>query len=140
MKAQRSVFALDTMDEVTLVKTADFKEVTTAKEALDRLGNDSAKFLEVINTGLEDMARKSLVGDSNIPWMQEAEDGTLSPFSGTVADQKQVNNLILTLAKTVFGYSKDKTIEERRAAKDDALEMIKSSDKMKEGLQKNAAA
>lgn len=140
LKLQRSVFALETMDEVTLVKVTDFKPVETAKEALERLAGDSKAFLEVINSGLADMTRKSLKDDASIAWMQETDEGSLVPFTGTVADSKAVNNLQLTLAKTVFGYTKDAPIEEKRKAKEDALEMIRGSEKMIEGLQKNAAA
>lgn len=140
LTAQRTVFALETMEEVTLVKKTEFVPVETAKDALDRLGNDPKKFLEVINDGLATITRKSLVSDNSIAWQQEDEAGKLTPFSGTVADAKMVNSLQLNLAKTVFGYSKDLDIVAKRAAKDSALEMIRTTPAIVAGLQKNAAA
>jgi hypothetical protein len=52
---------------------------------------------------------------------------------------KAVNLLQLTLAKTVFGYDKDKPVAEKRAAKESAMEMIKSSEQMKQGLVNTAS-
>lgn len=140
IKSQKSMFALETMDEVTLVKTTEFAPVTTMKEFLDRLGNDTEKVLSVLNTGLQTETRKSLEGDDSIPWMQETDDGKLVPFAGKTADSKQVGTLQLTLAKTVFGYSKDAPVEEKRAAKESALQMIRDTPKILEGLQKTAAS
>jgi hypothetical protein len=45
----------------------------------------------------------------------------------------------LTLAKTVFGFSKSMSREEKSTAKDSALEMIKTTPAIKAGLQKSAA-
>ena len=140
LKAQRTVFALETMDEVTLVKVTEFKPVENAKEAMEQLGGDATAFLAVVNDGLRSRAQKSLISNPSIPWMQEDDEGKTSEFSGTVADSKSVNNLVLTLAKTVFGYEKGKPVEEKRAAKESALEFIRNSEQMKAGLQKNAAS
>lgn len=140
MKVQDTVFALETMEEITLVKESDFVPVTTAKDALDRLGNDPVAFLAIINDGLESAAKKALKNDSAIAWMQETDDGKLVPFSGTVANMKAVNGLTLTLAKSVFGYTKEASLDEKRAAKASALEMIRTTPAIVAGLQKNAAA
>jgi hypothetical protein len=56
------------------------------------------------------------------------------------ADKKIVNGLILNLAKSVFGYLKATNKDEKRAAKEAAKNMIKSTPAMKDGLMANAAA
>lgn len=139
LKQQRTVFDLDTMDEVLVFKTGAFTPVETAKEALDRLANDSGKFLKVINEGLRAEAQRNLVNDESIGWQEEDEDGTVKPFNGTPADSKVVNPLILTLAKTIYGYNKDMSADQKRAAKEAAMAMIKTNEPMKAGLKANAA-
>src|SRR5271154_5015368 len=122
-KVTSTVFDLDSMSEVTLIKNVEFAPVTTTAEALHRVGNDAAKFLAIINSGLRDHVRESAKGDSSIPWMQENEDGDTVTFAGTPADSKAVNSLVLTLAKTIFGYTKDSTVDQKRAAKESAMTM-----------------
>lgn len=139
IEVQRSVFALETMEEVLLVKETEFVPVSDNGEALKRLGGDTAKFLAVINAGLKDETRRALISDPAVGWMQEDEEGNKTPFSGTIADKKTVNTLQLTLAKTVFQYSKDAAVDEKRKAKADALDMIRSTPKLLEGLQRSAA-
>jgi hypothetical protein len=139
LKVQRTVFDLDTMDEVTLQKVGTFKPVETTQEALHRLANDAAKFLAVINRGLKSEEQQAMVDNSTIAWQIEDEEGKLSDFSGTPADSKAVNGLVLNLAKSVFGYSKDATVEVKRGAKESAINMIKSTEAIREGLKRNAA-
>ena len=140
LPVQRGGFDLENMSDVTLFKEVQFTPVTSTEEALKRLGHDAKKFLEVINDGLESEARRSAVSDPSIPWLQENDEGEKSEFAGTLADSKAVNGLVLNLAKSVFGYAKDASADVRRAAKDSAFEMIKSTPAIVEGLKKNAAA
>ena len=135
-----TIFDLDSMSEVTLIKTVEFEPVKTTAEALARVGNDAAKFLEMVNSGLRDHVRESAKSDSNIPWLQENEEGETVEFAGTPADSKAVNSLVLTLAKTIFGYSKDSTADQKRKAKDSAMTMIASNEAIRAGLKENAAA
>lgn len=140
IRSTRTVFDLDTFSEVELVKTASFSPASTAKEALERLGGDAEKFLSIINTGLKTVAVRSLASDSSIPFHKVNEDDSVGEvWSGTPADMKAVNQLQLVLAKTIFGYDKDAPIESKRKSKEDAMEMIRSSEKMKQGLVTNAA-
>lgn len=126
VKRQRQQFNLDTMDEVLLVKTGNFKPVTNAAEAMERLGNSTEKFLQVINDGLEQEFGNQLIADASIPWNEENEDGTLTPFSGTVGDSGLVKALILTMAKN-FGYTVEMPVEEKRKLKAEAAELIKNT-------------
>jgi hypothetical protein len=137
----QTVFDLESFAEVTLVKEAPpFQEVSSVDEALSRIGNDSNKLLEVINRGLVDEYRNQIREDENIPWHTFDEEGEVNgPFEGTIAETKSVNALVLTLAKTVFGYVKDMPKELKKAAKASAMEMVKSTDAIKAGLRKSAA-
>jgi hypothetical protein len=137
---QRSVFDLDTMTDVTLFKEVEFTPAMTTEEALKRVGNDAKKFLSIINEGLESETRRSAVNDPSIPWLQENDEGEKSAFAGTPADSKAVNGLVLNLAKSVFGYTKEASPETKKAAKQSAMDMITSNDAIREGLKKNAAA
>jgi len=135
-----SVFDLDKMDEVSLIKSTEFSPATSAQEAMQRLGNDPEKFLAAINEGLLTQAKQSLKNDGT-PWTAIDEEGKpVGPFSGTPANSKSVNTLVLTLAKTIFGYTKDASVEEKRASKESALEMIRGNEAMKAGLKRSAVA
>jgi hypothetical protein len=136
-----SVFDLDTMDEVSLIKTKDFQPAQDAKEAHQRLGGDAEKFLAVINEGLASFEKKALKNSSE-PWNVQDEDGasTGKTFSGTPANSKSVNTLVLTLAKTISGYAKDANVEDKRASKESAIEMIRGNEAMKAGLKRSAVA
>lgn len=140
VSVQKGLFDLDTMSEVLLKKVGSFTPVESQHEALSRVGNDTAKFLAVINEGLRSEYQRAFRSDP-AGWYTVNEDGEVNgEFVGTIADIKAVNSLVLTLAKTVFGYSKDISPEAKRAAKEGAMEMIKSSDRIREGLKKSAAA
>lgn len=138
---QSTVMDLDSMKEVTLIKVApEFEEVSSIEEAVVRLGNDSGKLLAVLNRGLIDEYRNQIREDASIAWHTFDEEGEVNgEFTGTIAEPKAVNALVLTLAKTVFGYSKDLGVEAKRAAKESAMEMIRSNEAIKAGLRKSAA-
>jgi hypothetical protein len=124
-----------------LLKKGTFTPVKTLEEAKHRVGGDTAKFLAIINEGLEAEAGRAMINDSSIPWLQEDEEGNTSVATDVKpADKKIVNGLILNLAKSVFGYLKATNKDEKRAAKEAAKNMIKSTPAMKDGLMANAAA
>jgi hypothetical protein len=138
-RVQRSAFDLDSFSEVLLVKEFEFTPVGSTDEALAKLGNDSKRLLEVINNGLKSEIRNEVAEDPD-GWRTFDDEGELNgAFSGTLADMKAVNNLVLTLAKTVFGYSKDLDKDQKRAAKDAAMAMIQNTEAIKAGLKKSAA-
>lgn len=143
---KKAVFDLATMDEVTLVKTAPFTPIVDMNDFMARVGNDTAKAIAVINSGLVDVAKTDLK-NSETPWSALDENDKIVPFEGTPANKKNVNNLILTLAKTIFGFvnsrdAKDKEAarEKNRAAKEKALNYIKNDEQIKTGLIETAQA
>lgn len=137
---QKQLFDLSTMTNVTCFKEVQFRPVSTTQEALERLGHDAKRLITVINEGLEGEAARTARADSTIPWMVENDEEEKVPFEGIPADQKAVNGLVLNLAKSVFGYKKESTPEEKSLAKQKALDMIKNTDAIREGLKENAAA
>lgn len=138
IKTQRTLFDLDTMEEVLVVKSVPFTNVASTSEALERLGNNAEKFLEVINRGLRAEIANSVVKNEAIPWNVEDEEGKLTPFTGTLVDAKTVNTLALNMAKSIFGYSKEQPIEKRREAKAAALNVIKNTEVIRENFKKQA--
>jgi hypothetical protein len=140
LKRQKTGTDLNTFEDVTLIKTGKFVPVTTLEEAKHRVGGDTEKFISIINEGLEQEAGRNLVNDPNVAWQVEDEEGNLTAFSGMLADGKMVGGLILNMAKSIFGYSKDKSPEEKKAAKNAAKDLIKNNDTMKAGLVKNAVS
>lgn len=139
VKIQKGLFDLDSFQEVTLYKEGEFTPVSSTQEALARVGNDSSKFLALVNEGLRAEYQRDLRSTAD-GWFTEDEDtNARTPFTGTIANIKAVNSLVLTLAKTVFGYSKDLSSEAKKAAKESAMNMVASTPAIKEGLKKSAA-
>lgn len=139
LRVQRSIFDLDAFEDVTLVKEFEHTEAESVQEALQRVGNNNDKLLAIINEGLRAEARRK-EATSPDGWHTFNDEGEINgDFSGTVADPKAVNALVLTLAKTVFGYSKEMTPEQKRAAKNSAEAMIKGTEAIRAGLKKSAA-
>ena len=140
LRRQQSGTDLNTFEDVTLVKVGKFVPVTTLEEAKHRVGGNTEKFISIINEGLEAEAGRELKNDTNVPWQVEDEEGNLSPFSGMLADGKIVGTLILNMAKSIFGYTKESTPDEKKAAKQSAKDLIKNNEVMKNGLVKNAVS
>lgn len=139
LTVQKTIFDLDTFSEATVVINGEFSPVANTQEALARVGNDTAKFLELVNEGLRAEAQRSL-RTSVSGWHSLTDEGEVNgEFSGTIADIKAVNALVLTLAKTVFGYSKDLGAEQKKGAKESAMGMIKNTPAIRDGLKRSAA-
>jgi hypothetical protein len=139
IRVQKTLFDLDSFQEVTLVKMGSFSPVASTQEALARVSNDTAKFLELVNEGLRAEYQREIRGQAN-GWHSLDDEGEVNgEFSGTIADPKAVGALVLTLAKTVFGYSKDISADAKAQAKASAMAMIKGNDAIREGLKKSAA-
>lgn len=136
IKTQSNVFDLDSRDYVTVVKVGTFEPVADAKEAMARIGNDSAKFLEILNSGLKSHALEQL-RESDAPWMTEDEEDNLTPFTGTTISEekgKQLAANVLNMAKMLFSYSKSMDRDEKRSAKAKAQDMLLSQPAVLEAL------
>ena len=126
LNVTQTVFDLDRKDDVTVFKSVTFTPVDSTKEALERVGNDSAKFLEIVNAGLADYTREQAKTDGSQPWM-EKDGEEEKEFSGTLISEEKSKQLaanVLNMAKMVFGYTKELSRDEKRVAKDKAQDML----------------
>lgn len=142
----RTVFDLDSFEDVELLKEVPFTPAATVEEALARVGGDSAKLLEAVNDGLLADAKRVAAHDNSIPWLQDVEDenGKIvrENFDGTIADSKVVNGMVLNMAKAVYGYNKAAAAKDKagkQAAKQAAMAFIAGNETIKAGLKENAA-
>lgn len=136
---QRTIFDLDTFTEVTVLHDREAApEIVSIDQALSLLGNDSKALFAIIQEGLDaEIGRK--VGESVDGWYTKDDEGNAAPFAGTRADTDAVNSLVLTLCKTVFGWNKDLTLDQKKALKAQAMTMIQNTPAIKDGLKKSAA-
>jgi len=139
LKIQKTVFDLDSKDDVTVIKEVTFTPVDSTQAALTIVGHDAKKFLEIINAGLRDYTRDQATTDNSIPWMQEDEEGNKTPFSGTMLTEeksKQLASNVLNMAKLLFGYAKDMLggRDAKKAAKAKSLDMLLSNPQVVEAL------
>lgn len=106
----KNVLDLDSKESVPVVKVGKFVPVKTMEEFVQRLGNDSALILKVVNDGMEEFAKEQLESDANTPFMAFDDEGKLVPASsnllifGTDEKEKSFGATVLNLAKTLFGY------------------------------------
>jgi len=130
LEPTQSVFDLDSKSDVTLYKQVTFTPVDNTKEALERVGNDSAAFLKIINDGLCSYTAEQAKQDSSIPWMAKDDEDNLVPFTGTTISEnasKQLSVHVLSLAKLLYDYAKDMPREDKRKAKEQAQAQILSN-------------
>lgn len=139
----QKVMDLETLNEVTLAKQFDFTPVTNAASALALLGNDAAKFMEIVNAGLVDFQRNA-VRENAEPWHTFVKDETgedtetlNGPYAGTPVNMDQAGPVVLNLAK-MFGFVKGATLEAKRAAKAKAWDTIKQSPAILDALKPKA--
>lgn len=145
IRVQKTLTDLSTLDDALLVKEGSFSPANDVAEALSAVGGDNTALLEVINDGLRSRAMQALRADGSgwhtfkLDESGEPTDEINGPFEGQVGDSKKINNLILSLAKSVFGFEKGMSKDAKKAAKESAIEMIKTTPAIKNGLAKTAA-
>lgn len=137
----KDVFDLESFESVRLAKDVVLDPpVTSIEEALGRVGNDAAKLLKILNDGL---IQETITAAEETPGFLvfDEENKTLGgEFTGQSANEDAVKTLVLSIAKGVFGYEKSKPVEAKRAAKESAMNLIKSNEQMRAGLKANAKA
>jgi|ERR1035438_2080287 hypothetical protein len=146
LRVTKTVFDLDSRDDVTVVKIGTSTPVTTMAEFTARLNNDSAIILQVINDGLAAYDRDSLATNPNVGWSVEDEEGNVTPFAGTLLSEEKSKQLavnVLGIAKMSYGYAKDMVKGDvaanraaKKLAKEKAAEMLLSNPAVIEALKK----
>lgn len=134
---------LEDFENVVLVKETTFVPPASIQDALTQLGNDQSKLLAMVSEGMRSDAIRSLRADDSQPWMDQDDEGNMVAFTGSVADSKAVNDLRATLAKTLFGYQpgrnqSDEVKAANKKAREQAMEMIRTTDAIKNGLRAQA--
>ncbi len=136
---QRTLLNLDTFEDVTLIKKVPpFVPVTTAAEAMARINNDQAKFIELMNKALQSEAKQAAIDDSANPWLEVDDDGTETPFTGTAANKTVVNKTIAGLAFS-FGYDAKMKPEQKKAIKQQVRDLIKNTPAILDALRASAS-
>jgi len=145
LRVTKTVFDLDSRDDVTVVKIGTSTPVTTMAEFTARLNNDSAIILQVINDGLAAYDREQLATNSSVGWSVEDEEGNVTPFTGTLLSEEKSKQLavnVLSMAKMLFGYAKQMVPDvaanraAKKLAKEKAAEMLLSNPAVIEALKK----
>lgn len=134
-KTQKTVFDLSKFDNILLVKEYTVPGKPDSLEAaLNAVGNDQGKLLEVIHAGLVAAAGEEAYNDMS-GFRVIGEDGEPGEvYTGKSADESQgklINGAVLTMAKLQAGGSwESKTPDEKRALKQKAAEFIRSNPAM----------
>ena len=124
------------LEPITLVKTVEFSPVADLASALAVLANDEAALLAVVNSGLMDRARETARAEAS-NWHTYKLDEQGEPtkeingtFDGTLLEgeaEEKFSSLVLTFAKTMFGFGKGAGKDAKRDAKDNARKFIQSN-------------
>lgn len=158
VRTQRQVFDLVTMQPVTLHKITPFEPVSgslvdAVGQALKRLDDKESLVINALNEGLIAELRRRVVSDASIPWLEETDDSKFAEYKGTPVTpegQALLNQLVLTLAKTMFGYPseiddtrmKPEEVEQARKmrviAKDKALNFVRDHKELLEGIRETS--
>ena len=139
IRVTQTGFDLASLEDIQTVKVGIFTPVLNMQEFVERLSNDAAKILSIVNAGLQDYTRQQLAADTSVAWQTESEDGVLTPFTGNLLSEdksKQLAANVLNMAKMVFGYAKDMAggKEAKRAAKEKAQAMLLANPQVVESL------
>lgn len=130
IRSTQKVFDVASKEFVDIVKIAPKRSVTNMEQFVTLMNNDATAILAIINDGLESYDQKALAKQTDVPVYAESEDGTLEPFSGEVLPEAATAKLkasVLALAKNMYGFAKSQKPEQKKAAKENALNMILSA-------------
>ena len=139
---RQTVFDLDAFEDAYIGKRVGKPQVTSMADALALVNGDASALLDVVRTGLVERARED-AKQSLDGWLYMSEgnpnETTDKPFGGTIASKKGVDQTIMTLAKTVFGYvsgrgQSDQQKAKNETAKERAGDMVRNNSDIREGL------
>ncbi len=153
-RTTKSGISLESFEDVKLFKLVPATApVTSVQDALTRLGNDHAKLLAIIHSGLQaETVNAARQDDSG--WLKIDENGkdTSETFEGSLVSSDILNPFVLAMSRvnpaTVLRAGKEVEItwdecqspEEKRAVKDATLEMIRTTPRIVANLKKKMEA
>ena len=140
--SKRSFFDFESFDTVVAGKEYDAPSLppgATMEQILSVVGNDAAKLAALVEVGLQAQANDAAYGSLE-GWfaLDENKAITAVPYVPSGADASDVNDMKRTLARTIFGYSVDDSKEVKDAKMQSALEMIKNTPAIRDGLRNRA--
>lgn len=134
---------LATFDDVKMYKRIPkVAPITSVNQALELIGGDTNKLMSLLTAAVQSDVVEA-ARSSNDGWKVIDENGkeTETEYSGQLAHPDAVNPMVLFFAKNNFGFDKpNATADERRAAKEQAREMIKSVPALLDSLKKKSLA
>jgi hypothetical protein len=142
---QKTFFDLDTLQDVTVRKTfVPSAPVTSLVGAAARLGNDQARLLEIVNAGLVSEEAAAVRANPDGWYLVEGAKMTDKPFTGTPANSKIANPMILTYMKYTVAPSlglkwEDANAEQKKAIREATIKFIQDTPIIREGLKISAA-
>lgn len=144
LRVTRTVFDIVEFDDVLLAKDVPFEPADSVETVLAKFENSKAKLLAIINKGLEAEVRNAAYNDlSGFHTLEDEAKGPNSdlngPYEGTPADKSKVNQLKMTLAKTIYGLAPNDSKEVKKAKKEKAMDFIRTNQDMRDGLANNMA-
>jgi hypothetical protein len=145
MILSKTVFDLNTFEDVKIgIDYTPTPAFTSLEEAMSFFGNDETKVLEALNSIKTETEQREVLATTPLTefhnFANEEETELNGPANVQVADDKTVNDLILSLAKQHYGFSKDASREEKQKAKTAAREFIKGNDALRNALVVMSAA
>ena len=133
----KSGIALPAFETVTLYKDVDnVPAVTSMTDALDRVGNDEAKLLKIIEAGLQEESEQAARASAD-GWT----DAEGKVFDAPLVNSEDLNPIVLQFAKLNYDYDvhqANSNADGKREAKKQAIEDIKGMPKVLEGLTRKA--
>jgi hypothetical protein len=149
MILRRTVFDLGTFSDVNIgIEFTPSPAFGSLADALKFFGNDESAVLAALNGVKAENEEKETLATTPISefrsFADEDETELNGPAEVQIADDKTVNDLILSLAKQHFGFENPRangTPTEKaarkaanKAAKDKAMEFIKTNDALRQAL------
>ncbi len=123
---KRWIFDLKTFAAMQVAKEVTIAPVTSWEDFLASVGNDTAKGLELLNRARAYAVKADAKKDADGWFTVNEETGIIGEkYEGTAADEKKVNALTLTMAKTMFGYAPKATKEAKQTAREKAEAQVK---------------
>lgn len=139
LKVTQTVTALDTMEDVRLMKIVSFENPSTIEEATARLGNDTSKLLAIIIRGMQADVKDAAKSDPDNWYTIDGKGNPETLFAGECVDPDKVGGLIREMAR-IGGYTDAKgNTEKRQEIRKKATAMVKAMIQSNEELKKSVA-
>lgn len=132
----KRVFNLDTFETEVVGRESAFTPAGSMQEVLERIGGSNEVLLQMLNDALIEKERETL-RNAEGEWrtFKEGSQTDLNGvFEGTIVDESSVYDLRNTLSRSMFGYDPKDPKEVKQAKKQKAMDFIKNTPAVRDGL------